>query len=277
MYIDTHTRENMEKSICEYLGINSEDLLKLIEKAPYDCHLLDMNEFSRIINDFLDEHWPKEQIDQVLFFHLSRRLNESIDNVNCYNLAYLLTEDSTLNHFLKKYGIEFIREQEHIKLYYNKKEQNIDFYQNAGYLKKRLGYYNIKDYCFNGFAFKDILYRNEYSKMLLEGPEFIINLGDNFKSINLCKDYCQKSRYFCYEYCFPIEKVLFDENENMTTQEKQRYLITQIIIRLYHYNQFSIKNMSDDDNPILRLRDSEILDASFFKDKEEITEEMLKN
>ena len=74
-----------------------------------------------------------------------------------------------------------------------------------------------------------------------------------------------------------IEKVLFDENENMTTQEKQRYLITPIIIRLYHYNQFSIKNMSDDDNPILRLRDSEILDASFFKDKEEITEEMLKN
>lgn len=275
MYIDTHTKEDMEKSICKYLGIGFKDLLELFKEAPYDGHFLNMDEFNKIINVFLDEHCPKEQINQILFFHLSRRLNESINDVTGYNLEYLLTENSTLKKFLKKHEIEFIKGQEHIKLYYKKKEQYIDFYSNGEYLKRRLGYYNIKDYCFNGFAFKDILYRNTYANLLLEGPEFIINLGEYLEITNLYEDYYQNSKYFCYEYCIPIEKVIFDKNEYMSVQEKQRYLLTQIIVRLYDYNQSSMKDMSDCDNPILRLRDNEILDVSFFRSKEEITKEML--
>ena len=101
-------------------------------------------------------------------------------------------------------------------------------------------------------------------------------MSNIFENTNLLEDYYKNSKYFCYEYCIPIEKVIFDNNENMSTKEKQIYLLAQIIIRIYSYEKNKIKNMRDDGNPILRLRDDDIMKKEFFISKEEITDEMLK-
>lgn len=273
MHIDTHTKETMEKSICDYLNIELEELIELFNKAPYKYGYLDKDRFIEIIDNFLNKHIPKIQINEILFFHLSRRLIVSSNDYIGYNLEDLLTTNNAMSTFLKKHQIEFIKEKENIALFYKKKKIEIDKESNESlYLKIRLGYNKQKDYCFNGFAFKDILYKNTYTRNLLEGPEFIQKLSKFLKYNDLCQDYIKNSKYFCYEYCVPIEQVLFDDNENMSIQQKQIYLLEQIILRLYNY---SINCIFDDDNPILRLQDNDIMQTHFFIDKEEINEEMI--
>lgn len=99
MYINTHTRETMEKSICDYLSIEARELLEVFSKAPYINAFLDIDEFMEAIDNFLLQHKPKKQINEILFFHLTRRLISSNDDVTGYNLVNLLTTDNTISSF----------------------------------------------------------------------------------------------------------------------------------------------------------------------------------
>ena len=90
MYIDTHTIESMEKNICDYLKIEKEELSEIFSKAPYDDGLLDIERFVEIIDSFILKNRPKEKLDEILFFHLTRRLISSNEDVTCYNLIKLL-------------------------------------------------------------------------------------------------------------------------------------------------------------------------------------------
>lgn len=89
-------------------------------------------------------------------------------------------------------------------------------------------------------------------------------------------DYFDNSKYYCFEYCVPLEKIIFDGIEKLSIDEKVIYLLNQVLNRLYEYFASDIKYMFDHNNPIIRLADTDTMDEKYFMSKEEITWDMLK-
>lgn len=282
MYIDTHTKETMEASICSYFGITLKDLNNLFEIAENEARqdkFIDGDKLNKIFNSFIKTHFPKLLIDEVLFFHLSRRLNNAKDVNVGNNLFDLLSTENEMTSFLKEHDVEFRVADKHLNLIYKGKEVSLeDANQNhVSYLRWRLGYISNRiDFCFNGFLLKDLLYRNSYARELYDVPEFIGTLATFLKRRDIGTDYFENGTYYCFEYCVPLEKIMFDDNEKLETEKKRIYLLNQILNRLYEYYSSDIRYMFDHDNPIIRLADDETMPQEYFIKKEEITWDMLK-
>lgn len=111
MFIDTHTRISMETSICKYLDITINELKNIFEKAGCAAQselFFDGGKFDKIINAFIDKKTPKDKpIDQILFFHLGRRLNVQQSCNAGDNLHDLLSSKNALTSFLKEHDVEF--------------------------------------------------------------------------------------------------------------------------------------------------------------------------
>lgn len=282
MYIDTRSRATMELSICDYLGVTKVELLTIFDiasKAAQIEHYLDGDKLNQVINDFIDSHMPNTPIDQVLFFHLTRRLNAAQNSFVGTNLANLLTTENTMSDFLKKHDVEFSLNNGHLDLFYKGSLVSLEriYEENVPYLRSRFGYNKGReDFCFNGFLLKDLLYKNSYARELSDVPEFIGVLATFLKQRDIGTDYYENSTYYCFEYCIPIEKVLFDNDEKLSYAEKQKYLINQILHRLYDYSVTEIRYMFDHDNPVLRLADDDMMEEEYFVSSEEVTVEMLR-
>lgn len=282
LFIDTHSKDTMEKSIIEYLTITKDELYNAIEKASISaCNDKWFNGdiFDNLINDFITQHISDKQIDKILFFHLGRRLN-SAAHIVCGNTLFdLLTTKNEFSNFLAQHKVYFENNNGHLDLYYNDNKKSLDntYEAHIPYLRSRLGYNSGReDYCFNGFAFKDLLYKNSYARKLEDVPEFIGVLATFLKDRTIGSDYYEQSTYYCYEYLIPIEIALFDDNEKMSLSDKKIYIVNQVIHRLHDYYYSNSKYMYDDDNPILRLGDFCTMDAKYYVAKEIITTEMLR-
>lgn len=282
MFINTHSEISMKKSVCELFGIsirNLSELLKMISvKASKDCYF-DGDIFNEIVDNFIKSHLSTKKINQVLFFHLSRRLNSANNTFLGNNLFDLLTTENVFSDFLKKHSVRFSPCNNHIEMYYNGDLVTLEntYESNVCYLRSRLGYNKGReDFCFNGFAFKDLLYRNSYSRELSDVPEFIGVLATFLKCKNIGTDYYLNSRYYCFEYCIPMERVFFDNDDKMSLECKMVYILNQVIQRLYDYSVTDLKYMYDHENPVLRLSDSDTMLEKYFVTREEITSDMLK-
>ena len=281
LYIDTHSKETMEHSICDYLSISIHELNFMLEKASRaasESTFFNCVTFDGIINEFIIQHLPEKQIDEILFFHLGRRLNDAQKNYDGNNLFNLLTTENVFSSFLKDHKVTFIPKDGHLQIYYKNELVSLDktYETNVPYLRSRLGYNKGReDYCFNGFAFKDILYKNSYARELYDVPEFIGVLATFLNKDKIGTDYFKNSKYYCYEYCLPIENVLFDNDEKMSLESKKIYIVNQVLHRLHYYLYSDITYMNDDDNPVLRLKDDEILNNMFFVNMEEVTYDTL--
>lgn len=282
MYIDTHTKNSMEKSICEYLGVTSDVLYGLFEYAGIEAsqnEYLDGGKLNVVFNDFINSNMPKEPIDEILFFHLSRKLNTALNNNIGNNLFDLLSTENAMTSFLKKHDVEFSACNGHLDLLYKGSKISLEdtYKEHISYLRWRLGYSkNRIDFCFNGFMLKDLLYRNSYARELYDVPEFIGVLATFLKRRDIGTDYFNSGKYYCFEYCVPLENVLFDANDSMTLAEKQKYLINQVLNRLYEYHTSDIRYMFDNNNPIIRLTDNDTMQEKYYIGKEEITWDMLR-
>ena len=161
MIINTHTKESMVRDICSYFNISSVELAFLLEEAGAAAskeYYFDGGIFNTIINDFINAHTPATLIDNVLFFHLARRLNASQDDFTCENLVDLLTTKNTLSVFLKNHGVEFRFNNGHIELYHRGELVSLEntYELKVTYLRTRFGYNKWReDYCVNGFMLKD--------------------------------------------------------------------------------------------------------------------------
>lgn len=282
MYIDTHTKGTMETSICSYLGVTLDDIYDLFELAGREAQqelYIDGDKLNKIFNSFIVTHIPNNTIiDEVLFFHLSRRLNITED---CYignNLFDLLSTENAMTSFLKEHDVEFTVFDKHLNILYKGKEISLEDtnQEHVPYLRWRLGHNaNRIDFCFNGFLLKDLLYRNSYARELYDVPEFIGRLATFLKRRDIGTDYFENSKYYCFEYCVPLDKIMFDDNEKMEDEKKRVYLLNQILNRLYEYHTSDIRYMFDHENPIIRLQDNDTMDEKYYIKKEEITWEML--
>lgn len=273
----------MEKSIAVYLDVSVDELYQYIdfaaEKAQKDQWTINTDIFFEELDTIISDLQPEVEIDELLFFHLSRRLHGTENDVSGRNLENLFTTSNALSDFLRKHQIEFVKGTQNIITFYKGRE--VDWEKccngNSAYMKSRLGYVKEReDFCFNGFAFKDLLYKNQYARILLDGPEIIGQLVECLGCKDVVGDYVQNSSYYCFEYKIPIDRVMFDSHDGYSRPQKQRYLVHCILERLLQYRgATSTRYMFDHDNPILRLDDYDTLPAEFFVQKELITADML--
>ncbi len=276
MYIDTHSKERMEKSICSLLHMHPLELreqLLMLDRATSDD-----NDYINRLDEFVADKCTSYP-DEILLFHLTRRLYGTEDATEGRNLADLLLSVNPFSSFMNEHGIEFASDRQHIDVIY--KGTMIDWDKcwngNPSYMKSRLGYFKGReDFCFNGFAMKDLLYRNSYARELSGVPEFLGQLIVCLKCESVGWKYMENSEYYCYEYKLPISVVMFDDHDSYADALKQRYLLRCVLQRLYQYQTSSINFMYDHDNPILRLADDYTIPSEYYVGREIITSEMLR-
>lgn len=275
MFIDTHTRDSMVKSICEVLKISKfelRDKLCIIARTAKD------DEYCELLDALIDERLSCLP-DEILLFHFTRRLHGTEGDVEGRNLADLLTTENAFSEMMKKAELRFIKGEQHIDVLYKGKLVDWDkcYDGNSSYMKLRLGYFKGReDYCFNGFAFKDLLYKNHYASDLFWLPEFLGQLIECLGCKDVGKYYKDNSAYYCYEYKIPLEYVMFDNHDTYSYEQKQKYLIRCTLLRIAQYQNSDVGYMSDDDNPVLRLDDNFTLPAEYFVSREEVTSDMLR-
>lgn len=280
MLIDTHTKESIENSLANYLNITVPELyLHIIRasKKAQDGHSFNDNLFSDEILSIVASLNSRETIDEMYVYHLSRRLICDDMNNSSDNLKVLLINGSPLSDFLKKYGITFYEQDSHIEIMYNGRVVDLSNTSENGvsYLRSRLGYIaGREDYCFNGFALKDQLMKNDYTRSLYRCPEFIGILASYLKKQSIVTDYYENSRYYCYTYKLKLSDILFDTNDKFTDKEKVDFFIVQLFDRLREYTGDS-RYIFDHDNPILRIDDNSCVSANLLIEVEEITADMI--
>lgn len=281
MYIDTHSKTTMQDSLCNLLKINLEDLNNFfidIRASVQDGTSFDVDKFNELVDEFIEQYNPIVQIDEILFFHLSRRLNSAQDILGGTNLKELLITENDFSKFLKKFSITFKDIENKIELFHFNKHKDLNSNDRVClYLKSRLGHNKTyQDFCFNGFAFKDRLYKNDYARSLSDVPEFINKLAQFLDYDQIGFDYYQNSTYYCFEYCIPLNDVIYDNNEYLSLEQKQTYLLRKVFFRLFDYFSPNGPYMYDHDNLILRLKDNENMLDKYYQCKEVINDYMLK-
>ena len=276
MYIDTHTKESMESSVCKIFQMHPLELQR--ELILIDISASNDDDYIEKLDEFIEARCRKFP-DEILLFYLSRRLNGTEDATEGRNLADLLLSENLFSSFLKDNEIEFSREEQHIDVIYKGKLIDWDkcWDGNSSYMKSRLGYFKGReDFCFNGFAMKDLLYKNSYTSDLSGVPEFLGQLVTCLGCKSVGWKYVKNSTYYCYEYRLPLALVMFDDHDNYSDEMKQRYLLRCVLQRLYQYQTSDIRYMFDHDNPILRLADDYTIPSEYYVTRERITAEMMK-
>lgn len=282
MYIDTHTKDTIQNSVCEIFNIEVrklEDLFMKATKESYTGMLTDGYKLDKVLDEFIDNRMSDKNIDQILFFHLGRRINSAGNCLEGKNLLELLSKENEMSLFLKNHEVKFELSDGHLNLYYKDELISLEekYNDNVPYLRWRLGYNSNRiDYCFNGFVFRDLIFKNRYARSLYDAPEFLCILSQFLRHPLMKKDYFNNSKYYCFEYLVPIDKIYFDDNEKIGKLEKQKYLLNKVLHRLYEYFIRENEYMFDNDNPIIRLSDYDVMQEEYFVSKEEITLEMLK-
>ena len=178
---------------------------------------------------------------------------------------------------MKLQGLSFTEVNEHIEIIYNGNKLNLSdaSESDVSYLRGRLGYNkNCKDYCVNGFALKDQLMKNSYTRELFKGPEFIQRLSHHLKRSSIISEYQEKSIYYCYTYKLNISDIMFDCHDKFNNKEKIDFFIVQLFFRLMEYTRNN-HYISDNNNPIIRIADNSCILANSLINIEEIQYDMI--
>lgn len=282
MLIDTRTKESMIASLASYLDITEDELFQYIDyvanKAQPDSWAFNTDIFEEELLSIFSDLQPEKQIDEIYVYHLTRRLNGSIEDKSSDNLKSLLLKESPISSFLRQYGITFIEKDGHPAIVFNDNEISLEdtFESDVCYLRSRLGYNTGReDYCFNGFALRDLLMKNSYTRQLFDGPEFLDVLSRYLSVGGLKNRYCENGKYYCFTYKMTIEEIIFDDRERLSYEEKIDYLLVQIAMRIMSYME-DAKYQNDHYNPIIRVADDASISENKIIDVEEITIDMIK-
>lgn len=280
MIINTKSSREISSSLASYFGITEEELYQYIDYAADKSqqeNSFNVDTFQDELINIFSDLYPEKTIDEMYVYHLTRRLNDA--DLSCDNLKELLLTENVFRIFLQKHKVTFFERDEHPILYYCGKEVDLSNESdvNVLYLRRRLGYNsNNIDYCFNGFAFKDLLMNNSYTYNLYECPEFIDALSHCLNDSSIKSDYFNNSKYYCVTYKLKINEIVFDGKDLLTAEEKIDYFISQLCLRLLDYRYNNVQTLSDSENPIIRVKDDVCIPAKDMVEQKEITREMLK-
>lgn len=270
MYINTGSEDYLEESLCQIINVSKNRLHEIIEEC---YNLFQKNKRIFILDDQYDFFYKFVKnnqvldIDQAMFIHMSRRLKGDKDNKG-YDFVNILTKNTSLSEFLKKYGITF-QYDKRIKMYVNDKEIYLDNDNKSYsyyYLRNRFGYH-YKDFNFKGYMFGDNLENSEIYKLHEEGPEFFGHLF-LFTDDQLIDDFYRQSDYYKFEYLVPIDMINFEDDNIISNVEKQRHIIVSCLQRLYNY--VYDPNMNLYENKVMYIEDDKALSDSFLINKVKI-------
>ena len=133
MVFDTRTVDTMKESLAHYFNISCEELVEFIKEAADNTQaksrgLFNADIFTEELDAFLENIEVTEQIDGVMCFHFSRRINNTAPDFRIYNLKDLLLSDNPMSSFLNDSGYEFFEEDGHLAFKYN----GIEYFPEAG-------------------------------------------------------------------------------------------------------------------------------------------------
>ena len=283
MFINTSTQSSISTSLSHYLDIPENELDQYIdyaaEKAQCNNYCFNTVIFQSELTSIFSDLQPEEKIDEILLYHLTRRLNNSEIDYEAKNLKELLLSNSELKQFLAEHNVAFEESNGHPIILYRNRVLSLRNTMDTDvcYLRGRLGYGSTQgDYCFNGFALRDLLMKNTYTRELYDGPEFIKILSRYLKNPAIQQDFFSNSTYYCLAYKLPFDLILFDGDDNMGENDKNDYFLTQLCMRLLEYKSINRRSLSDINNPILRVSDSLIVPEQFSFGSEIITLDMIK-
>lgn len=269
----------MERDLASYLNITIDKLYEYIdyaaEKAGEDW-AFNTDIFNQKLASIVENLQLLEHIDSVMCFHLSRRLNDALDDLRSYNLKDLLLGNNAMVKFLNEHDLFFKGRGNQISVYYGGRELELKNTMDSDvcYLRSRFGYNpGREDFCFNGFAMRDLLMKNSYTRSLYNGPEFLVVLARYLRNNTIIDDLIRESTYFCFTLKIPMEQVIFDGFGELDSKQKELHFIEQICYRLLMYKDNG-RVLSDQDNPIIRVSHNAILPADHVIGRETITLEM---
>lgn len=248
MYINTTSLEALTSSLSNLLNITEDDLLNELNQcwiaSTKDRGACNLDVLDREIEKFILRHPPHQIIDEILMFHLSRRLLPALDN-SSKPLDALLLEQSDLSDFLQEYEIKAVKYENRLVLMIH--DECLDS-------KSHLLYRLEEDYCVNGFLFKNFPDENDYFKSLSKCPEFISDLAREIDMPELKDSFMGKSRYFCFTYRLALKDVIFD-GYSLAESEKECHLIRLCCEQICFLKRQSFQGNNNKINPILRISD----------------------
>lgn len=266
MYINTRDISSMERAICQVLNINKKQLDDLFENCYNSfqkCHhIFILDDQYDYFREFV-EKYQRVEIDQILFVHLSRRLD---DNNTGYNFVDVLTKETSLARFFNKYDITF-KYDRYLRVYKNDNEiilENDELKYPIKYLKDRFGYF-YHNFGFSGFMFNDVITNSEFYEVASGGPDFFGYLFSILDDNRLIDDFYRNSNYYQFEYVVPIEKIYFENYEELSTLEKQQHIIIKVLQRLYNY-KYDLE-MNEIDNDVIVVKDNQNLSENYLVKK----------
>lgn len=269
MYINTRSYQDMKISLCEVLNIDDKQLDDLLEncyqqfQVNHPVFILD-DQYQYFL-DYVKKHLIVD-LDEILFIHLSRRLD---DDNNGYNLIDVLTKDTALSAFFKKYGITF-KYDGVIRIFKNNLEIDLSNDDEVcNYLRYRFGYI-IKDYSIKGYAFGDALNNNDNYEIIQAGPE-LFQFFYNFVDDDLIDDFIENSKLYQFDYLLPFNQIWFENYEELNDQEKQYHLVVKVLQRLYAHKYENM--IFDDDNPVMGIKNNQTIKENSLISKIEVNYE----
>lgn len=266
IYIDARNQLSLKHGVMDFLNLTEEELDQVFQTI--DSVGEDPNDWTK---SFLEDYCIDTSLECIQMFHLTRRLNGTDLRVN-NNLEQLLLYETPLADFFKRYDVTFKKSNGHMEMYYKGSLQPLDdeYYSGPGnmaYIKSRLGYFDTRDYCVNGFAFRSHLEMQSYYRSLSLCPELVDNLGRFLEIDNMVSDYFNNSNYYCIEYLIPLSEVVFDlANPPESEQEKTLIFLENAIVR--SYKEWKCASFVCDENLILRLEDDAEIKSDWFVNAE---------
>lgn len=268
-YIDASTNDSLEIGIMRLLNLTKEELNNAYESFYHDTEKYACD----CVEDFLSNYDIDASLEYIQMYHLSRRLNGTDLHLN-NNLKQLLLEETPLSLFFQKHGVTFAEGNDRIDMYYKGHLQSLDneikySRGNISAVKSRLGYNQIKDYCVNGFAFREHLEKNHYFASLSKSPELVQNIERLLDIDGMAFDYNENSKFYCIEYLIPLSEVTFDiNNPPENNRDKMIVFLNYALLRLY--NEWKGSSFLCDENLRLRLADDAMIKSEWFVDAKEI-------
>ena len=277
MFIDTSSKDSLRAGLSDCLNIPipavEERVLDAGRKAEAGM-CFDTVVFYEEMEKLLQTYTP-EILDKISFYHMSRRLISETNNGG-YSLYHLLLSKNEISDFLNTKDFEFKAVDDRVvPLYKGRQLIPLEDSNDAriNYLKLRLGYFQKrKDFCFNGFAFKEHLIKNQYAKILVDGPEFMVKLAEYVNAPAIINDYKDISKFYCIRYDVPFDMVIFDGYDNLQNSEKQIHYLKACLLRMLDDINRTGRE-SDSDNIIIRLRDDCSMSDKYYIQKEIIKDE----
>lgn len=269
MYINTATKETMEASISKILGITNTQLEELFDNCykryQENQRVFILDDLYDYLKSYVETH-RKCGLDEVMFYHFSRRLNNEEDD-HGYNLAHVLTKDTSLSRFLNTYGITFQYDKQKLHMYVNQCE--IDFNQSTDYpyiyLKQRFDK-DFKDLSIGGFAFMEEIEHSSFYEIASGGPEFFGYLYEFLEDDDaLIDEFINLSSFYRFEYVVPLKDIYFEDYEDLNALEKQCHMIVKTLQRLYFYKYDA--QFNEDDNTMIKMVDQKDLSDTYLVHK----------